>query len=163
MIGLAALTQRLAVYEQGLAAPDIRFFGYTVSELNSYYETLGEEGCQAYVKVADWDFFPYMFGYSILVGVFLLRASRQHAHPEAVALLSPMIYTCDLVETYVQKQGCLLFPIRLSEDVIQAGNYAVRTKWVLFIVAIVYVCSGGAKYLYSEYTKRQQQRNDKQE
>ena len=159
MIGMTALTQRLAYYEQGLATPDIRLFGYTVSELNTYYDTLGEEGCQAYVRVSDWDFFPYMFGYSILVGTFLLRASRQFGHAEAVTLLAPLIHTCDLVETYVQKQGCLLYPVRLSEDAINAGSYAVRMKWMLFAIAMLYVCAGGAKYLY---TKSIQQKDNKQ-
>lgn len=159
VVGMTVLSQRLAAFDQGLPPPDLLLFGYTADELNAYYETLGEEGCKAYIDFANWDLFPYMFGYSITLGAFLILSSRQWGHSEAIALLAPLTHTCDLVETYLQKQGCVVYPERLSEDVVRCASYAVRLKWALFSLAILYAVSGGVKYL-CQRRQTQRQKSD---
>jgi len=117
--------------------PDLRF-GYTVSELNEWYDGIGKEGCEAYKKIAMIDLFPYMECYTLLLGGILVKASRKAGANPEIALLMPVVMLCDVVETIIPLYGCFLYPEeRLPTLLIHLSSAASRLKWTLFIVSNV--------------------------
>ena len=117
--------------------PDLRF-GYTSSELNEWYDSIGEEGCDTYKKLALLDLFPFMESYTLLFGGLLVKAARYASVDTDIALLVPVIMLCDVVETAIPAYGCVLYPEkRLPVILIQIAAAASRLKWTLFIVCNV--------------------------
>lgn len=117
--------------------PDLRF-GYTATELNDWYDAIGEEGCSSYKKLALMDLFPYMESYTLLFGGLLVKAARFASVDTDIALLMPVVMLCDVIETATSLYGCVLFPEkRLPALLIQIGGAANRLKWTLFTVCNV--------------------------
>lgn len=112
-------------------APDL-WFGYTPDRLNGYYGEIGEGGCRLYVRLANWDLFPYMFLYSGLLGSVLVRVARRTGRSDAIAHLVSATLLSDMVETAVQREGCRIFPSwRLDDRLVAAGSWGNRIKWIL--------------------------------
>ena len=137
----------------GVMIPDTRIFGYTVSELHEFYEILEEEGCRSYVECANNDFFPMMPAYTLLMGTWLVLASRRLGLSDHISNLAVLVMTFDMIETYHQRQGCLR---TLSDFEIQASSAALRSKWGL--IGIICAIYGLAilKEIRSRLSKRKQ-------
>jgi hypothetical protein len=173
-------------YPGGWYAPDLHVFGYTSDELNRYYDTvLGDaRGCEHYIAVAEWDFFPYMIAYTLLLGSALIRAARtlrsrdddagnggdEHGSAgsdnkndssssgDGIANLVVLACTFDLVETYVQRRGCQLYisdrRSRLDEHEIRCASVAVQCKWALLGVANVVIAMALWKTAWRRHRRR---------
>jgi hypothetical protein len=126
----------LNAYQDGSNLPDTRLTGYTPVELNTWYDSIREDGCQVYVKVANWDFCPIMPSYVLLLGAVLSKLIRQRPQSglsEYLAYLPVLTGLCDAVETYLQRLGCVLYPERLSKSSVQIASHACQSKWVLLL------------------------------
>jgi hypothetical protein len=122
--------------EAGLP-PDIRF-GYTASELNVWYDAIGEEGCKSYKQLAMLDIFPYMESYTLVLGALLVKVARRASVSEQVCLLAPLVMMLDVVETLIPAYGCFLYPEeRLSTELIQVSSLANQLKWVIFGFSLI--------------------------
>ena len=124
----------------GHRIPDMRVMGYSVTELNDYYDTLGVVGCRQYVEVENWDFFPFMPGYILLQGSLHVLAARQLRQSDRDALGVLLIFLLDAVESYWQRRGCVLYSSqpqheRLADWQIHLASACVRLKWTVLIVS----------------------------
>lgn len=120
----------LGEFEDGLNVPDARMFGYTVEELNLWYDRVGVEGCEIYILGADWDFVPIMIVYPFFLGSMLIKFTRAAGWSESLAYIPLMTVVFDIEETYLQREGCVVFPERLSDEhIVLAGN-CCRMKWM---------------------------------
>ena len=125
--------------EEAGSPPDLRF-GYTASELNSWYDAIGEEGCQAYKKLAILDLICYMPSYTLLFGGLLVKAARGASVDTEIALLMPIVMLCDVVETSIPLYGCFISPERLPLPLISLSAACNKLKWTLFMVCNVVLC-----------------------
>jgi hypothetical protein len=163
--GMIQLVRRLENFPpDGHRIPDVRWQGYTVSELNNYYDTLGYEGCRIYKQVANWDFFPYMPGYILPLGalhVMAARQLRQTSDLDALALI--LVGVLDMVESFWHRRGCVLYmitmmttmmgeqlqlhqqPQRLSDWQIQLASACVQLKFTVLILSVVQLLVKGVQ------------------
>jgi hypothetical protein len=134
--------------------PDARAItGYTPSQLRSFYTKIGVKGCEAYVQVADFDCYLYMPIYMVCLGTLMVRASdvlvvgTTSSSSEIWALLPVLAVTFDLVETYLQRQGCLR---DLEDYEIRGASLAMQSKWVLLAVSIAFIIVAILKWTYQK-------------
>lgn len=144
-IGMNVLMEPLKKYPGGYYTPDIHFPGYTVEQLNAYYDNLGVEGCAVYIQVANWDLFPYMLGYVFPLGALhclvarRLRQKKSGKHDnndDSKAYLALVIWLMDVVETVLQRRGCVIYPDRLSSWQIRLAGTCQRLKWTLGALSV---------------------------
>jgi hypothetical protein len=119
--------------------PDERITGYTSDELNLWYELIGPEGRQIYIRAATWDFCPIMPSYILLLGAVLVRLARPSRLSENISYLPILTGTCDIIETYYQRLGCTIYPERLSDRDIFLASTACQMKWILLFVTITLI------------------------
>jgi len=156
----------LTQYTNAFYTPDIWLWDYSVDTLNAYYDTLGVEGCQYYVQVANWDLFPYMPAYVFLVGPWQVAVARKlgktnSSGGDAYHLwLRPwvlwIVWTLDFVETLIQRQGCIIYPDRLRDSTIVLASLCQGCKGTLLILSVAQLLVGAAKVSC-------QQRNEKKQ
>ena len=111
--------------------PDLKF-GFTPELLRELREhTWGEKGCEAYVKAASVDLFPYMESYTVILWSLATVACRDCSNPRKnLARLMAMIPICfDVVETFILRQTCLR---DISDEWVQVGSVANQLKWLSF-------------------------------
>lgn len=140
----ASVVKGLDAYEDGPNLPDARIAGYTPAELNLWYDNIGVEGCKIYIRGANADFFPVMAAYPFFLGTMLIKATRTAGLPQNIAYLALVTVLLDAVETYIQREGCVVYPERLSDDRIALAANACRIKWVLLLssmllIAVLYI------------------------
>jgi hypothetical protein len=131
-------TLRLSLNEEEAGSPPDLRFGYTESELNSWYDAIGEDGCRAYTKIAILDIICYAPSYTLLFGGFLVKMARRASVDTQIGLLMPLVMFCDVVETIIPLYGCFLFPKeRLPLPLIALSAACNKLKWTLFMVCNV--------------------------
>jgi hypothetical protein len=117
--------------------------GYTVEELNAFYDALGVEGCQLYIAVATWDLFPSMISYTVCLGAFLTLLARQYPGlPDNISVLAIIVWILDIIETGIQRLGCIVYPDRLPDQYIRLASRAVQWKWILATTSTLLVIVG---------------------
>ena len=94
-----------------------------------------------------------MPAYTLLMGTWLVLASRRLGLSDHISNLAVLVMTFDMIETYHQRQGCLR---TLSDFEIQASSAALRSKWGL--IGIICAIYGLAilKEIRSRLSKRKQ-------
>jgi hypothetical protein len=133
------ITAPLGGYENGLNVPDVRIAGYTPAELNLWYDRVGVEGCQVYIQAANWDFLAIMMTYPLFLGSMLIVTTRSTGLSENFAYIPLVTVVFDMVETYFQRKGCVLYPERLPEGVVAAAGYACVFKWIFLTVSLFFI------------------------
>jgi hypothetical protein len=138
--------------QQRQQLPDARFSGYTVHELNTYYDILGMDGCRMYIAVENWDIFPFMVSYTLCLGSVLTILARKlyPSHPrrgDSLSLLAMIIWMLDMIETVIQRQGCRIYPDRLPDPHILLASAAVQLKWKLFMLSVGIIVIGSIRVL----------------
>ena len=128
----------LEAYDDGLNLPDARF-GYTPDELNLWYDRIGVEGCRMYKLAADWDMYAIMIIYPLFLGSMLVKSARIAGMSERMAYLPLVTVACDVVETYFQREGCILYPERLTDGQIILASYANRLKWAGLVLSMTLI------------------------
>ena len=143
------LSLALEKYPDGMNLPDKRI-GYTPKELNAWYDAIGSEGCPIYVRAATVDFIPVMPTYAIFLGSILVyiadKTKRIQQSSPAIKEISvqlaylPLIAALfDAVETYIQRQGCVIYPAKLTDKQIQLGSFGNMGKWIFLVSSIVLI------------------------
>ncbi len=128
---MRALNDRVNSFGAG-AAPDLRM-GFTSDELNQWYHDLGEEGRQAYLKMAAFDFCPNMEVNPILLGTFLYSQLTAAGISPNAAMMMPVAMVCDLLETYIVVYGCKQYPNeRLPDHYVELASVGNQMKWILY-------------------------------
>lgn len=132
---------QLTKYAMNQPIPDIRFRGYTVSELNGWYEAIGVDGCKIYSNAALFDLFPYMELYALCFGTLLCHQIKL-AHPyrtwlkRELTLLFPLVMMFDVVETTITFYGASMYSKhqqRLPDVFIHVASTCTQMKWTLFL------------------------------
>jgi hypothetical protein len=155
-MGMYVLTNRMRPFQPlGQWIPDMQVTGYTANELNLFYDTLGEAGCPMYVQIANWDLFPFMIAYTVLLGTMLVWTARRNGWTESIAYAATLICVIDGVETVIQRQGGVIFPNKLTAAQIQVASSAVCLKWILVSISIAIIVSGNLLSRDSKKKKRQ--------
>jgi hypothetical protein len=132
--------------------PDARYWGYTVEELNAFYDALGFEGCQLYIAVETWDLVPSMISYTVCLGTFLTLLAQRYHVSDHLSLLASMVWILDIIETVIQRHGCRIYPDRLPEPYIRLASKAVQWKWKLASTSMLLVIAGGMHILWKKWT-----------
>ena len=143
------LSLSLHLYPDGLNLPDKRF-GYTPDELNAWYDAIGTEGCPIYVRAATLDFIPIMPTYVAFLGSLLIHLSDWSTKstvsihmPEQTVYLPVVTVLFDIVETYIQRRGCVIYPERLTDTQIRLGSFGNMGKWIFLVTSILLIVVPG--------------------
>ena len=116
----------------GHKVPDGRL-GYTPDELNQWYDAIGVDGCRVYVRGANFDFYAIMPLYPLLLGsslvALLLRQQVSNNKSTFVVYLPLAAVAADIIETFLQRKGCVIYPLRLSDTMLSIAGNANRLKW----------------------------------
>lgn len=157
---MKTLNERVNSFGAG-PAPDLRM-GFTLDELNQWYEAMGEEGRQAYLEMATFDFFPYMEVTPILLGTFLYSQLTAAGMSPSAAMIMPVAMICDLAETYIVAYGCKGYPNeKLPEHYVELASLGNQVKWVLYSSGLMLL---SVLFLYNTFrTKRPEQPKKKTE
>ena len=137
-----------------LDLPDLRFTGYTADELHDFYKNLGVEGRQIYIQIENWDIFPYMLSYTLCLGTFLVIMARRIKKcgiiisSERFCYLSTLIWVCDMVETLIQRHGCIIYSdtnnnVLLPPKTVALASACVCLKWFLLGISVFLLITGG--------------------
>jgi len=145
LIGTMILLGELKKYPGGTNTPDLRVMGYTVAELNQYYDNLGVEGCRSYVSLANWDFFPVMPSYIVTLGALHVLSARKLKIADRGAYLLLLVFLFDIVETFLQRRGAVLYPDRLSTVQILLASACCSLKSLSLFLSILQLLVGGFK------------------
>lgn len=137
---LIIMLQRSAVVEKiiGGSPPDL-WFGYSFDDLNYFYKTLGNDGCQHYIQMAKWDFFPFMPVMFISLNFYLKKSCEYFGLPTHFSLLTIVAWVADIIETGIQMYGCSLYPISLSPVLVMSGSLGNQLKWIISIPSIIFI------------------------
>lgn len=142
---MKTLNQHVNSFGAG-AAPDLRM-GFTSDELNQWYDAMGDEGRQAYLKMATFDFFPYMEITPILLGTFLYSQLTAAGMSPSAAMMMPVAMVCDLMETYIVVYGCKNYPNEpLPVHYVELASVGNQLKWVLYSSGLMLL---SALFLYN--------------
>ena len=117
--------------------PDGRVMGYSPADLNLWYDRIGVEGCKVYIQGANWDFVPVMIVYPLFLGAMLTKLARAANKPQKLSYLPLVAVACDAVETFVQRQGCVVYPERLSDELVTIAGHACQMKWIFLVGSIL--------------------------
>lgn len=156
-----SLSLPLRKFPDGLNLPDKRF-GYTPSELNAWYDAIGTEGCLVYIRATTVDFLPVMPTYCVFLGSLLVFLADKSKSPRQVQLAYLPVVTVffDIIETYVQRRGCMIYPERLTDAVIQFGSLGNLGKWICLISSILLIVFlGGYVVLIQSSNDRKKKQN----
>mmetsp|Transcript_35749 Transcript_35749/g.86340 ORF Transcript_35749/g.86340 Transcript_35749/m.86340 type:complete len:172 (+) Transcript_35749:174-689(+) len=126
------MTQITAPYGGLEMMPDLRF-GFTADSLRERREnSWGEQGCQAYVKAATLDLFPYMEAYTVALWCLATVSTRNNStRTKNLARILATLPVCfDVVETLILRQTCLS---DISDEVVAIASIANQFKWVFFV------------------------------
>ena len=112
---------------------DLRF-GYTADDVLYWLYKLGPGGREEYLRMVQWDIFPYMPAYTILLGSLLLMESERVGgqYPSELALAAPVVMVCDAVETCLNGYATKIFPQEMSKRLVLVSSVANMLKWVCF-------------------------------
>jgi hypothetical protein len=124
-------------FPDGLNIPDARITGYSSDELNLWYDSVGVEGCKTYILCTHWDFFAIMVTYPLFFGSMLIFVGTQAGLSENLAYIPLLNVAFDVVETYIQREGCVKYPERLTDHRIQMASVACQIKWFFLISTMV--------------------------
>ena len=132
---MKALNERVNSFGAG-AAPDLRM-GFTSDELNQWYDAMGEEGRQAYLNMAAFDFCPMAIN-PILLGTFLYSQLTAAGFSSNSAMIMPLAMVCDLLETYIVVYGCKNYPNeRLPDHYVELASVGNQLKWILYSTGLM--------------------------
>jgi hypothetical protein len=166
LIGAIAFPVLIYAGEDHSPIPDARALtGYTPSQLRAFYTQIGNKGCAAYVQVEDFDCYLYMPVYMVFMGVLMVRATDVlgTSSCEIWPLLPVLAVTLDMVETYLQRQGCLR---DLEDYEIRGASMAMQFKWVLLTISTGFIIVAIVKWTYQKmstiYPTRRTSANGKQ-
>ena len=116
--------------------PDVQF-GFTADSLRELREhSWGEQGCQAYVKAATLDLFPYMEAYTAALWCLATVSTRNRSTrtKNLARILATLPICFDVVETLILRQTCLS---EVSDRVVVVASIANQFKWVFFVGFLV--------------------------
>ena len=116
--------------------PDLRF-GFSSEEIYNIFEDCGYEGRQNYLRLALFDFMPYIPAYTICMGSLLFHLLRLADWNVRLSVIMVFGAFCDYIETMVLVIGCFLFPQRLSENAVVISDSFNRIKWILVAIEVV--------------------------
>jgi hypothetical protein len=142
--------------------PDMRPWGYTPTQLNAYYDMLGPGGCEMYIDFSNWDLFPLIPAYAIATSVVLLQIALWNGRDPRVAYMGLFMGLADLLETSIQRQGCVLVVVqttfsnvvvqreqrRLPEWAIAVASAALQVKWILGSLSLGSIVAGTIRALH---------------
>jgi len=140
------MSRPLQEYPDGMNLPDARF-GYTPAELNAWYDSIGTEGCSVYIQLASLDFILIMPTYIIFLGSLLVYLSDKC---KSISIVAPILVEhfayipvitvlFDVMETYIQRRGCVLYPEKLKDSQLQLGSRANMFKWIFLAVTMLLI------------------------
>ncbi|GAX26995.1 hypothetical protein FisN_9Lh304 [Fistulifera solaris] len=142
VIALYAMQEMKALNEQvnsfgAGAAPDLRM-GFTSDELNQWYDDMGEQGQQAYLQMAAWDFCPFMVITPILIGTYLYGQLAAAGMSPNAAMMMTVAMVCDLLETYIVVYGCKHYPKeKLPDHYVELASVGNQLKWILYVSGLM--------------------------
>jgi hypothetical protein len=129
--------------------PDMRISGYTPTQLNAFYDMLGPEDCDMYVDTCNWDMFPFIPSYAIVISAGLLQTAIWNGRDPRAAYMGLVMGLADLIETAIQRQGCVLVVQtsnvvreRLPEWAIEVSSAALQVKWILVSLSMGSIVAG---------------------
>ena len=123
-------------------APDIRFAGYTYSEIYDWLHELNPAGRRLYAA-SQWTLdlaFPLAYGalFASLIAI-LVNSLDTRAHMLGVAIVLPAAtVVLDLIENTLTSYMACVYP-RLSAPLIAVASTTTRLKIALFIVCLLVV------------------------
>lgn len=117
---------------------DLRY-GYTADDVRYWLYKLGPEGREKYLRMVQWDIFPYIPAYTILLGSLLLMESEKTGgqYPCELAWAAPVIMVCDIVETSLNGYATKRFPQKISNRLVLISSVANMLKWAYFALSIL--------------------------
>jgi len=111
-------------------------FGFTQKDLQGWYESIGEEGCQTYIKATEWDLIPFVLSYIMFIGSGLVYASKRAGWNDTIAYIVVITLVSDIVETAIILRGCYVYPDSLEPLwLYQIASMANQAKWISFVGA----------------------------
>lgn len=133
---MKTLKERVDTFGAG-PTPDARM-GFTLDELNQWYQDLGGEGRQAYLQMAAFDFFPFIQVTPILLGTFLYTQLTAAGMSPLAAMIMPAAMLGDLIETYIVVHGCKNYPNEiLPTEYVEMASLGNQLKWVAYASGLV--------------------------
>ena len=129
LVSIHVMKSRIAAMDAYGGAPDV-WFAYQPQQLADWLANMTDEGCVAYHRMSQWDLFPYMECYTLLLGSLLLQQARAAGLADSIAMIFPLVMIMDIIETTLPAWGCdrrALGPHGLT--IAAAAN---KYKWVLF-------------------------------
>lgn len=129
LISMYVMQQHIKAMEPYGGAPDV-WFAYRPLQLGEWLANMSEEGCQTYIRMAQWDLFPYMECYTLLLGTLLLQQVRAAGLSDRIAMIFPAVMVMDVIETIVPVRWC--GQENVSLNVLGLAAVANKYKWVLF-------------------------------
>jgi hypothetical protein len=138
------IAKPLSKFTDGLNVPDARITGYSSDELNLWYDNIGVEGCKTYILCTHWDFAAIMVIYPLFLGSMLIAVGKSAGLSENLAYIPLVTVAFDIVETYIQREGCVKYPERLTGHRIKMASVACQFKWgflgsTILAILVVYV------------------------
>lgn len=131
-----SIAKPLGAFTDGLNIPDARITGYSSDELNLWYDNIGVEGCKTYIICTHWDFLAIMVTYPLFLGSMLISVGTPAGLSENLAYIPLVNVAFDIVETYIQREGCVKYPERLTGHRIQIASVACQIKWVFLVTTM---------------------------
>jgi hypothetical protein len=135
--------------------PDMRISGYTPTQLNAFYDLLGPQDCDMYVDAANWDMFPFIPSYTIVISAALLQTAIWNGRDPRAAYMGLVMGLADLMETAIQRQGCVLVlqtsdvvRERLPAWAIEVASAALQVKWILASLSMGSIVAGTIRALH---------------
>jgi hypothetical protein len=135
--------------------PDMRISGYTPTQLNAFYDMLGPEDCDMYVDTCNWDMFTFIPSYAIAISAALLQTAIWNGRDPRAAYMGLVMGLADLIETAIQRQGCVLVlrtsdvvRERLPEWAIEVASAALQVKWILASLSMGSIVAGTIRALH---------------
>eukprot|EP00516_Mucochytrium_quahogii_P003365 CAMPEP_0203755388 /NCGR_PEP_ID=MMETSP0098-20131031/8841_1 /ASSEMBLY_ACC=CAM_ASM_000208 /TAXON_ID=96639 /ORGANISM=" , Strain NY0313808BC1" /LENGTH=143 /DNA_ID=CAMNT_0050646821 /DNA_START=57 /DNA_END=485 /DNA_ORIENTATION=- len=129
-------------------SPDVHL-GYTPERLHEIFRDFGQDGRRAYIYLELFDFFPYMFGYTFLLGTILYKLipniagnGKGKSISQWTPCLAILVWISDVVENCCQLylvwkwtgEDCCS---RQFSDLARMGSSANTAKWAVFAICFV--------------------------
>ncbi|MCK5239170.1 MAG: hypothetical protein KAR33_06460 [Candidatus Thorarchaeota archaeon] len=141
VITMAMLTQTLVYDVYGDALMPDTNFGYTFTEIQTAFDTLGQEGLQVWLQVHLLDLiFPLTYAFAMLFGIILeLRAAFPEMQKLKLLVILPLGGAIsDYIENALIATQAISYP-NLSASVIALASAVTITKWILLYIGFAVI------------------------
>ncbi|GKY92011.1 hypothetical protein MPSEU_000172700 [Mayamaea pseudoterrestris] len=108
-------------------------------DLNYLYDIWSPEMFQAYAKCSLIDFFVIMPAYTLALGALLVRSAKSLGMSETLSHLATLAVTLDVMETYISRQGSLLYSKRLPTMAVRLASISGQCKWLTCYVSLILI------------------------